>query len=100
MKKLLVKFLMLTALTFAVTAATEAQVVIKVRPAAPVLRPRPIAPSPAHVWIEGEYVVRGGQYVYSEGYWAKPPRPRAVWVPGHWKHRRGGWFWVPGHWRR
>jgi hypothetical protein len=27
------------------------------------------------------------------------PSPKAVWVPGHWKKKRGGWVWVSGHWR-
>jgi hypothetical protein len=28
------------------------------------------------------------------------PRPIAVWVPGHWIARGGGWIWIEGHWRR
>jgi hypothetical protein len=28
-----------------------------------------------------------------------PPRPRAVWVPGYWAHRPGGYFWIAGYWR-
>ncbi len=80
-------------------AVAQAQFVVKIRPAAPVLRARPIAPSPGHIWIGGNYAWRGGQYVYEEGYWAAP-RPGFRWVEGRWKHRRGGWVWVPGHWRR
>lgn len=26
--------------------------------------------------------------------------PKAVWVKGHWTHKRGTWIWVPGHWRK
>ncbi|MDX1937742.1 MAG: YXWGXW repeat-containing protein [Flavihumibacter sp.] len=81
-----------------VTAA-EAQLVVRVRPHAPALKVRPIAPSPRHIWIDGSWAVRGGVYVWSDGYWATP-RHGHVWVNGHWKHRRGGWVWVPGHWRR
>ncbi len=29
-----------------------------------------------------------------------PPPKRAVWIEGHWKHKRGTWIWVPGHWRK
>jgi len=100
MKKYFFRIIMLLAIMVSFTAATDAQIVVKIRPAAPVLRARPIAPSPRHVWVSGNYVWRGGQYVYEEGYWAMPPGPRNVWVEGRWKHRRGGWVWIPGHWRR
>jgi len=33
------------------------------------------------------------------GRWEMRPRPRAVWVPGHWRSSRRGWYWIPGHWR-
>lgn len=82
---------------FAGTA--DAQIVIKVRPAAPVVRVRPIAPSPRHVWVTGNYVYRGGRYHYTDGYWSAP-RYSGAWVDGYWKKRRGGWVWVPGYWRR
>jgi hypothetical protein len=37
-----------------------------------------------HDWYEGRYVVR--------------PRTGAVWVPGHWERRSGGWIYIEGHW--
>lgn len=37
-----------------------------------------------HEWYEGRYVVR--------------PRPGAVWVPGHWERRGGGWIYIDGRW--
>ena len=79
--------------------ASSAQIVIKVRPAAPVVRVRPAIPGPRHVWVNGDYAWRGGQYYYTDGYWAVPPPRRSHWVEGKWKHRRGGWVWIPGHWR-
>lgn len=99
MKKYVIKIIMLFALVISFATTAEAQFVIKMRPAAPVLRARPVCPSPGHVWIGGNYVWRGGQYVYSNGYWTAP-RPGFRWVDGRWKHRRGGWVWVPGHWKR
>ena len=99
MKKYFLRITMIFVLGVSFAAVTDAQIIVKIRPAGPVYRPRPLAPSPVHVWVDGEYVWRGGQYVYTEGYWGMPPRPRAIWIQGHWKHRRGGWFWVPGHWR-
>ena len=99
MKKYLSKFTAVLLLSMAVSFASNAQFVIKVRPGAPVVRVRPIAPGPRHVWVSGEYVWRSGQYYYNDGYWATPPSRHTHWVEGRWKHRRGGWVWIPGHWK-
>lgn len=58
-------------------------------------------PSPytGAVWIGPEWQWRGGTYVSVPGYWAKPQRYRAIWVPGYWKYTRHGYRWIPGHWR-
>ncbi len=86
-----------------VTAAvtiTNGQIYVTVRPTAPVVV-RPVAPSPRHIWIDGEWGYTGGRYVYTNGYWGLPRYTGAVWVPGHWKNTlRRGWIWRPGHWRR
>lgn len=100
MKKYLLKIIILIAVTLSVSSAAEAQFVVKIRPGAPVIRVRPAMPSPRHVWVTGEYAWHGGQYVYTDGYWAEPPQPGHRWVEGHWKNTRRGWVWIPGHWRR
>lgn len=100
MKNSIIKAAIIFVCSLAFTAAAEAQVIIKVRPPAPVVKVRPVSPSPRHVWVTGNYVYRGGQYVYTDGYWAVPAYSNAVWVDGHWRKKRGGWVWVPGHWRR
>ncbi len=92
------KVVMLLVLMITFSVAASSQVIVRVRPTAPVIS-RPVAPSPRHVWIEGGWVVRGGRYEWSNGYWMLP-RTGMVWIPGGWHHRRGGWVWVPGHWRR
>lgn len=90
---------MLVTLFMAIGFMASAQVVV-VRPSAPVvIKTRPIAPSPRHIWIDGEWAWRGGRYVWVDGYWVVP-RANMIWVAGNWRHRRGGWVWVPGHWRR
>ncbi len=99
MKQITVKFIAVLIILISSAAVAKAQIVVKVRPAAPVLRARPVCPSPGHVWVGGNYAWRGGQYVYTNGYWAAA-RPGNRWIDGHWKHRRGGWVWVPGHWKR
>jgi hypothetical protein len=50
MKKYILKMIMLLAIAFSFTVAADAQIVVKIRPAAPVVRARPLRPSAAHVW--------------------------------------------------
>jgi len=87
--------MLLIAASFSFSASAQ---YVRIRPNVPVYE-RPVAPSPRHVWIDGEWGWRGGAYVYTNGYWAEPRRGW-IWIPGHWKERRRGWFWVPGRWRR
>lgn len=56
------------------------------------------APFSGAVWVGPEWVWRGSRYECVPGYWAKPRRHNAVWIPGHWKYSRRGYRWVPGHW--
>jgi WXXGXW repeat (2 copies) len=103
MKKNVLKAALLFMLASMLDHSLQAQFVVKVRPAAPVVvRARPLAPSPRHVWVDGDWVWRNNQYVYTEGRWVLPAYSRARWIPGHWKlnRRRGGWYWMPGHWSR
>jgi len=79
--------------------AVDAQIFyVKIRPVAPVVA-RPVAPSAAHVWVEGDWIWETNRYVWHPGYWALPPKHGNVWVPGHWVHTRKGDYWVRGHWR-
>jgi hypothetical protein len=100
MKKNMLKFLLAFTLLAGFSSISHAQsIYVKVQPVDPVVV-RPAAPSAAHVWVDGEYVVRGGAYVWQPGYWSLPPRGRRLWVRGHWAEGpRGGYFWKPGHWR-
>ena len=99
MKKYANRILMLFALLMLFSFDASSQIVVKVRPNAPVIRARPLAPSPRHIWIDGGWSYRGRGYVWTDGYWVVP-RHGMVWIAGSWRHRRGGWEWVPGHWRR
>lgn len=84
-----------------ITGVTNAQHV-KVRINFPVgisIGPAGRAPFTSAVWIGPEWQWRGGRYESVPGYWGKPIRHGAVWVPGHWKYMRRGYKWVPGHWR-
>ncbi len=76
------------------------QIIVRVRPARPaVVINRPPAPSPRHVWVDEDWQLSGGRYVWHGGYWTAPPRPGAFYVRGHWRNTRRGSIWVPGHWR-
>ena len=99
MKKIMNVFMLMSFLALFSVTASHAQIVVRVRPVAPVIVERPHAPSARHVWVAEEWVPSGGTYVYKAGYWSLPPRPGAVWIPGHWRHPRRGYGWVPGHWR-
>lgn len=98
MKKYVNRFILAAALVVGFSFASSAQVIVKVRPVAPVVV-RPAAPSPRHVWIDGGWEVRNGRYVHVNGYWTMPHRGRH-WVAGYWAPRRHGYVWVPGYWAR
>ena len=101
MKKLLSALFVFAFLVIGVGFTASAQsvsVYVKVRPVVPVMA-RPVAPSPNHVWIAEEWRPSGATYVYAGGYWAAPPKPGWMWIPGHWKRHEYGEYWVPGHWR-
>jgi hypothetical protein len=100
MKKIAKVFVLAAAITLGVTAASQAQIVVRIHPARPhVVYRRPPAPSPRHVWVDEDWVARGRGYAWHGGYWAVPPREHAVYVPGRWERRRGGEVWIAGHWR-
>lgn len=98
MKKYIKSLIIAATLVVGFSFASSAQVLVSVRPAAPVVV-RPVAPSPRHIWIDGGWEVRGGHYVHTDGYWAAPRRGRH-WVAGYWAPRRHGYVWVPGYWAR
>jgi WXXGXW repeat (2 copies) len=99
MKQKILTAILCTILGMGVSTTLQAQhFYVKVEPAAPrMVRPAP--PSRRHIWVENEWAWRNGAYVNVPGYWALPPRPRSLWIPGHWVHERRGAYWIPGHWR-
>lgn len=98
MKKYVLNFSLIIAIIFTFSSCGPGAVVVKTRPQPPVYV-RPVAPGPSHVWVDGDWVWRGNQYVYKQGYWATPRYRNAVYIPGHWQATRRGEHWVPGHWK-
>jgi hypothetical protein len=88
------------ALALAIGEANAAEVFVRFGPPPPPRREFIVRrPSLRHVWVPGYYRWAGHHYVWTNGYWAMPPRPHAVWVPGYWQARRGGQVWIGGYWR-
>jgi len=84
---------------FLMLGAASAQTVVRIGPPAAPREVVPVAPGPRYVWTGGFYRWNGRAYVWVPGRYVLPPRRHAVWVPGHWAPRRGGYVWVRGHWR-
>lgn len=73
---------------------------VVVAPPAPLVEVVPAPPIAGYyVWRPGYWSWNGIRYAWIPGVYATPPRPRAIWVPGHWVARRRGWVWVGGYWR-
>jgi hypothetical protein len=98
MKKYINRIIIAAVLVVGFSFASSAQLIVKVRPTAPVAV-RPMAPSRQHVWVEGGWEQRRGRYVHVDGYWSKP-RHHRHYVQGYWAPRRNGYTWVPGYWAR
>ncbi len=100
MKKDMHRLLLAFALVAGGVSVSHAQVIyVKVEPVDPVVV-RPAQPSPAHVWIGGEYIVHGNGYQWRDGYWAVPPAGRREWIRGSWASKsRGHYYWRAGYWK-
>jgi len=86
-------------LLLGVGAALSAEVIVNVRPPAPIVETRPAAPGPGYVWIAGYHAWNGTAYVWTRGRWERPPHPGARWVAHRWVRRGHGWVLMQGHWR-
>jgi hypothetical protein len=94
------KIFLIPVFIFCFALASHAQVVVKIKPAAPnIAVVKPPCPSPKHVWIEGHWVwdKTKKQYIWNRGYWIKPKKHK-VWKEGHWVEVPNGFKWIPGHW--
>ena len=84
----------------ALNACAMGVMYVRMGPPPPRMEMRAHAPGSDYVWLPGYYRWDGVAYVWVGGYWARPPHPRAHWVPGRWEHTRRGWRFIQGHWRR
>jgi len=96
MRKLIMSFAMLAALT---SATARSQIVVRVRPPRVIVeRPMP-RPGPGYIWTPGYYRWGGARYIWVPGRYVVPPRPGVVWVAPRWIQRNGAWVFVQGYWR-
>jgi hypothetical protein len=97
MKKLFSTLALFILVLIFATGCGPSSVTVRTRPVAPVYA-RPAAPGGNYVWIDGEWIRSGRDYVYRRGFWAAPRARYHQYIPGHWQQRRHGWIWVSGHW--
>lgn len=92
---------------------TEPPPVVSVYAEPPLVQPPPLlvpwapppmlvqAPPPAPFadafWVGGNWVWQG-RWVWSAGYWARPPRPGYFWVEPYYEHRGSAVVFVSGFW--
>ncbi len=88
-----------TILPLVPSGPAEAQPVPYYPPIPPPRRegPRGRPPGPRMVWQPGHWRWDGRGYVWLPGRWVRARRGR--WADGRWVRRRGEWVWVPGGWR-
>jgi hypothetical protein len=95
--------LMLVSLAVPTLAHAQVSVVVPgvrvgIAPPPPRVEVRPVAPSPAHVWIPGHWMWRRGGHVWAAGHYALPPGPGYRWVHARWVNEGGQWTYFEGHW--
>lgn len=95
--KTIAKVGILLALTGNLLTSCAGSYYVTSRPAEPYYV-RPASPYAGAVWIDGEWVWRGGRYAYTGGHWERPRGHRA-WVRGNWQSGSRGYTWHRGHWR-
>lgn len=74
---------------------------VATEPAYDIVYDRPLAPSRAHIWIEGDWHWdhRSRVYVHEPGYWVLPRSDREY-RSGHWESGPRGKYWSKGYWER
>jgi hypothetical protein len=99
MKKLLLMSTMALGTVLAGCAGNSAYVVRFGPPPPPRYGVIGYAPGPGFVWTEGFWDRRGGQWVWIDGRWQRPPRSHAIWVAPAWRQEHSGWRLHRGYWR-
>jgi hypothetical protein len=100
------KTLLLTATMLASTAAimvpdlAQAQIVISVQLAPPILPVyvQPPLPEPGYIWTPGYWAYADDGYFWVPGTWVQPPEVGVLWTPPYWGWRDGAYLFHDGYW--
>ena len=89
-----------TALVDERPAAAHQVLRVTVAPPVAVVEPVPVAPSHAHVWVNGywRWDPAVNRHVWVGGRYEAPPAAGHIWYPHRWTHDGAAWVFVPGHW--
>ena len=82
-------------------AQLQAEVYVPEAPPPPRVEVVPVLPHERverEFWHPGHWRWNGHEYVWIAGRYVDRPRTGAVWVPGRWERRPGGWLYIEGHW--
>jgi hypothetical protein len=102
MKRFLLSLFLLTGLSLLISAdgcAIRTGYYAPIGPPAPRYGVIGVAPGPGYIWTDGFYAYRGGNYAWTPGRWARPPRSRSQWVPGRWEQQGRRYRFHRGYWR-
>ena len=94
--KIFIALALIGSLTLA--SCSGSRLMVTERPVAPYYQ-RPFAPGLGYIWIDGDWMMRGGRYIHQQGYWTAP-RGNRHWQNGRWQQFNNGWRWRHGNWQR
>ena len=95
-----VRYLLLPLVTFGVSLAASAAVLVSVNIAPPALPVyvQPVAPGPGYIWTPGYWAWGPEGYYWVPGTWVLAPYVGALWTPGYWGWGGAAYVWHPGYW--
>src|SRR5579871_1301492 len=102
MKRSVVRWMILSVIVMAFSAASFGQVAVGISvrigpPALPVYA-QPICPGPGYLWTPGYWAWNDdGGYYWVPGTWVVAP-VGMLWTPGYWGWGGGFYAWHPGYW--
>src|SRR5215467_1475682 len=84
----------------ALPSAGQAQVLVNITVAPPVLPvyAQPVIPGPDYMWAPGYWAWGPDGYYWVPGTWVLAPAPGLLWTPGYWGWRDGFYVWNAGYW--
>jgi hypothetical protein len=104
MKKTILLFILISAVSAAAISPANAQVFsvgvsIHVGPPVIPVYTQPACPVDGYLWVPGYWAYADDNgYYWVPGYWAAPPTVGFLWTPGYWGYVGGIYSWNAGYW--